>query len=75
LSRGGYKALEQKMIKEKYDTLKAAAEAEGQDSTSIDIDHIHISREEKWKESKKSKSGNYVSEESRIVATRVVSII
>lgn len=66
LSRGGYELLAQKLINEK----RKIKESSG-DSTLSDDDHIP--RHEMWRRARQKRGGNYISEEAREVAEKIVS--
>jgi hypothetical protein len=67
LSRGGYELLEEKMMQEK---LKQKQESLG---GSVAAPPSPPARHEKWKRARQKPSGDYTSEDARIIAEKIVS--
>ena len=73
MSRGGYNLLEEKIVAEK---LKQRQEATQSDDPSIVITHEDVARptrHKKWKKARQTNTGDYLYEETRIVAQKIVS--
>lgn len=67
LSRGGYALLEKKMIQEK---LKERQKSAGDSEVSPPSPP---SRHEMWKRARQTPSGEYTSEETRLIVEKIVS--
>ena len=67
LSRGGYEKLEEKMMKETSSSLPS--------DDSVVSSVTRPSRHDKWKRARQNSSGNYLSEQTNVVAQRIVSSI
>jgi hypothetical protein len=67
LSRGGYELLQEKMVKEK---LKQKQESLG---GSVAAPPSPPARHEQWKRARQKPSGDYTSEDTRIIAEKIVS--
>ena len=71
LSRGGYNLLEKKVMDSK---IKASEEASQSDPSAIVSPPEPLERHERWKLARISASGEYMSDASRIVGEKIVSI-
>ncbi|KAK7271450.1 hypothetical protein RJT34_27373 [Clitoria ternatea] len=71
LSRGGYQLLEERMMKEKLEEKKRASQS---DPLAIVSPPSPLTRHEKWKRARQNKSGEYTTEEARIVAEKIDSL-
>ncbi|KAK2370751.1 hypothetical protein QL285_083768 [Trifolium repens] len=69
LSRGGYELLEEKMMQEK---LKQKQESLG---GSVAAPPSPPARHEKWKRARQKPSGDYTSEDARIIAEKIDSLV
>lgn len=69
LSRGGYELLEERIMQDK---LKKAREASQSDPALIVDPPSPLTRHEKWKRARQKKSGEYTSEDARLVAEKIV---
>ena len=70
MSRGGYDLLEEKIMNEKW--KKATQDAEENPSIVI-APPSPPSRHEKWKKARQNKTGEYLSEDARLVVEKIVS--
>ncbi|KAL5168114.1 hypothetical protein HKD37_11G030342 [Glycine soja] len=71
LSCGGYQKLEENMMQEK---AKKVQEASQLDHSLVIVEPPSpLKRHEKWKRARQKKSGDYINEESRIIAEKIVS--
>lgn len=72
LSRGGYELLEERIMQDK---LKKAREASQSDPALIVDPPSPLTRHEKWKRARQKKSGEYTSEDARLVAEKIDSLV
>ncbi|KAK7271448.1 hypothetical protein RJT34_27371 [Clitoria ternatea] len=71
LSRGGYELLEERMMKEKLEEQIKASQSE---PSAIVSPPSPPTRHEKWKRARQNKSGEYTTEEARMVAEKIDSL-